>query len=126
MYIYMNLIIYNINTINSNDNNFIKFDKLVNTYSNDEIINELLDDINKKYKLLENNSKISHHDFDDKVNDIYMSKYELILAIYDIKKESLDNDKKKYIDDLINYIKNKKQNNINFYEQINILLQILL
>ena len=108
------------------DNNFIKFDKLVNTYSNDEIINELLDDITKKYKLLESNPEINRYDFDDKINDIYATKYELIIAIYEIKKESIENDKKKYINDIINDIKNKKQNNINYYEQINILLQILL
>jgi hypothetical protein len=110
----------------NNDNNFIKYDKLVNTYSDNEMINDLLDDINKKYASLKNNSEMNQHDFDNKIDDIYATKYEVIIAIYDIKKESLDNDKKNYIDSLINNIKNKKQNNMNYHEEVNILLPILL
>ena len=116
---------YNLFNSDVNNINYIKFNNIENTYHDNDNIIELIKDIKNKYMFLVNDHDNDSTNFDNKLKDIYDLEYELLLAMYDIKNKSFTLDEQHAISNLITEIKVLKNNNHNYYDNINKLLQIL-
>ena len=69
---------------------YIKYDKFIKNYSNNEEIMGLFNLIKQKYNELTQSKSISQLDFDDKLEEIYDTEYDLLVAIAEVKMSKLD------------------------------------
>ena len=69
---------------------YIKYDKFIQNYSDNEEIMGLFNLIKQKYNELTQTKSISQLDFDDKLEEIYDAEYDLLVAIAEVKMSKLD------------------------------------
>jgi hypothetical protein len=113
--------------LTSNQKSFyVKYDKFINNYANNQLIIDLFNLLKSKYNELTMNKTLSEQDFDIKLQEIYDTEFDLLISIFDAKKDTLDNILIEKINKKINYVKDLRTNkNHNFYNELNALSTLI-
>lgn len=118
------------NLANNNDNykiSYIKFDKFIENYSNNELIMNLFNLLKSKYNEITHEQILSEADFNDKMQDIYDTEFDLLIAIADVKLPKMNKNEQNVIQKKINLIKELKINGAhNCDTEINSLVNLLM
>lgn len=117
---------YNMKNDSNTNNNFVKFDKLINVYSDNNDVIQLFNELKNKFDELSFNYELNPEDFNNKINNIHDIEFELLVTIYNLKKDSMNIEQKNNIINNIKNIKEMKHNKPdNYHEEINNLLELL-
>jgi hypothetical protein len=112
----------------SNDKkaSYIKYDKLLENYSDNEVIMDLLNLIKTKYNELTQNKSINQLDFDDKIEEIYDTEFDLLVTISQIKMKRMNKSDANKLEEQINRIKKLRlTNDKNYNLELNNLSELL-
>merc|ERR1712196_627653 len=92
--------------LNKNNVKYVKFNKFLEENKDDPVIMTLYHKLQKNYNILLNTN--NKDKFDQILENIYITEFELLVHVYRNKREKLNNEKKKQIELLINQIKQNK------------------
>jgi hypothetical protein len=105
---------------------YIRYDKFIQNYSNNDEIMSLINLIKVKYNELTQNKSIGMKDFDDKLQEIYDTELDLLCVIAEIKIQQMNPIDAKKIRDQIMLVKTFRINkNPKFIVELNNLSEIL-
>jgi len=91
---------------NNKKSSYVKYDKFIQNYSDNEEVMALFNLIRQKYNELTQNKSISQLDFDDKLEEIYDTEFDLLVAIANVKMNKIDPKDAKNINDKLQNVKN--------------------
>lgn len=105
---------------------YIKYDKFMQNFADNEVVIDLFNLLKSKYNETTMNKSLTPEDFDNKLQEIYDTEFDLLVAISEVKiKQMKDVDAEK-IKKKIEYIKDLRANkNHNFYDELNNLSSLL-
>jgi hypothetical protein len=111
--------------INLNKNNirYVKFNKFLEENKDDTVIMTLYHKLQSNYNLLLNTN--NKDKFDQLLENIYITEFELLVHVYRNKRSKMSNDKKKQIETLINQIKQNKNEEKLWLDKLNKLFNLL-
>lgn len=105
---------------------YIKYDRFMENYSDNEVIMDLFNLLKNKYNELTSNKTLSSTDFDNKLREIYDTELDLLVSIYDIKKAKMNESDKELIQNKIDNIKDLRLNkNSKYFTEITHLSQMI-
>jgi hypothetical protein len=105
---------------------YIKYDRFIDNYSDNELVMNLFNLLKSKYNEITMNKSLSQNDFDTKLQEIYDTEFDLLVAIAEAKSTKLkDSDNEKF-HKKIEYIKDLRSNkNPNYYTELHSLSELL-
>ena len=95
---------------------YIKYDRFIENYADNEVIMDLFNLVKSKYNELTENKSTNQQNFDNKLQEIYDAEFDLLIAINDVKSKKMKDKDVKNINKKIQYIKDlrlAKDNNYN-------------
>jgi len=99
---------------------YIKYDRKMDNYSDNEIIMDLFNLLKSKYNEITMNKSLTQEDFDHKLQEIYDTEFDLLIAIFEVKNKKMKDIDVEKISKKIEYIKDLRSNkNNNFYNELN-------
>lgn len=105
---------------------YIKYDRFMQNYSDNELVMDLFNLLKSKYNEITTNKTLTSEDFDIKLQEIYDTELDLLVAIADIKTKNMKDSNSEKINKKIEYIKDLRANkNPNFYNELNLLSELL-
>lgn len=105
---------------------YIKYDRFMENYIENELVMDLFNLLKSKYNELTMNKSLSTEDFDLKLQEIYDTEFDLLVAIYEVKNKKMKEIDSEKISKKIEYIKDLRANkNSNFYNELNLLSELL-
>jgi hypothetical protein len=105
---------------------YIKYNRFMDNFSNNELIMDLFNLLKSKYNEITMNKSLTDQDFDLKLQEIYDTEFDLLIAIFDVKNKQMKESDIEKINKKIDYIKDLRANkNINFYNELNILSELV-
>jgi hypothetical protein len=105
---------------------YIKYDRFMQNYSDNELVMDLFNLLKSKYNEITTNKTLTSDDFDTKLQEIYDTELDLLVAIADTKTKNMKDTDSEKINKKIEYIKDLRANkNQNFYNELNILSELL-
>jgi len=105
---------------------YINYDKFLANYADNELIMDLFNLLKNKYNEIVINKSLSSNDFETKIQEIYETEFDLLVAIADIKIQKMKDIDSEKIYKKIELIKELKKNkDSNFHNQLNSLSELL-
>ena len=110
----------------NNSSSYIKYDRFIENYSDNELVIDLYNLLKSKYNEITTNKSLSESDFDIKLQEIYDTEFDLLVAIAEIKTKKMKEFDSEKINKKIEYIKELRNNkNSNYYGELNYLSELL-
>ena len=105
---------------------YVKYDRFMQNYSDNELVMNLFNLLKSKYNEITTNKSLTSEDFDTKLQEIYDTELDLLVAIAEVKTKTMKNVDAEKINKKIEYIKDLRANkNPNFYDELNSLSGLL-
>ena len=105
---------------------YVKYDRFMQNYSDNELVMTLFNLLKSKYNEITTNKSLTSEDFDTKLQEIYDTELDLLVAIAEVKTKTMKNVDAEKINKKIEYIKDLRANkNPNFYDELNSLSGLL-
>jgi hypothetical protein len=105
---------------------YIKYDRFIENYSDNELVMDLFNLLKSKYNEITMNKSLSQSDFDTKLQEIYDTEFDLLVAIAEAKSKKMKEPDVEKINKKIEYIKDLRANkNSNYYNELNSLSELL-
>jgi hypothetical protein len=109
-----------------NRSSYIKYDRFIENYSDNDLVIDLYNLLKSKYNEITTNKSLSQGDFDIKLQEIYDTEFDLLVAIGEIKCKKMKESDSNIINKKIEYIKDLRANkNQNYYGELNYLSELL-
>lgn len=110
----------------NNKLSYVKYDRFVENYSDNELIMDLFNLLRTKYNEITMNKSLKNSELDTKLQEIYDTEFDLLIAIYEVKTNKLKESDNEQIKKKIEYIKELRANkNVNYYTELNKLSELL-
>jgi hypothetical protein len=110
----------------NNSSSYVKYDRFMENYSDNELIVDLYNLLKNKYNEITLNKSLTPIDFDIKLQEIYDTEFELLTAIAEIKCVKINTDKSDTIRKKIEHIKELRKNKKpTYYNELNSLSELL-
>jgi hypothetical protein len=110
----------------NNRSSYVKYDRFVENYSDNELVMNLFNLLKSKYNEITMNKSLSGDDFDNKLNEIYDTEFDLLVAVAEAKTKKMKESDSEKINKKIEYIKDLRANkNPNYYGELNTLSELL-
>lgn len=110
----------------NNRSSYVKYDRFIENYSDNELVMDLYNLVKSKYNEITMNKSLSQTDFDVKLQEIYDTEFDLLVAIAETKCKKMKESDSEKINKKIEYIKDLRANkNPNYYEELNSLSELL-
>lgn len=119
--------IYDSDRLNENKKSvYIKYDRFIENYSDNELIMNLFNLLKSKYNEISMNKSLNQHDFDIKLQEIYDTEFDLLLAIAEIKSKKMNNSDNEKINKKIDHVRELRMNkNPNYHIELHSLSELL-
>jgi hypothetical protein len=105
---------------------YIKYDRFIENYSDNELIMDLFNLLKTKYNEITMNKSLSKDDFEIKLQEIYDTEFDLLIAIYDVKTKKMNSEENEKVQKKIEQIKELRNNkNLNYYNELHTLSELL-
>jgi hypothetical protein len=98
---------------------YIKYDRFMQNFADNEVVMDLFNLLKSKYNELTMNKSLTSEDFDNKLQEIYDTEFDLLVAIAKVKTTQMKNTDEEKINKKIEYIKDLRANkNPKFYDEL--------
>lgn len=105
---------------------YVKYDKFIENYSDNELVMDLFNLLKSKYNEITMNKSLSQNDFDAKLQEIYDTEFDLLVAVAEVKSKKMKESDNEKIQKKIEYIKDLRANkNPNYYNELSSLSELL-
>ena len=110
----------------NNSSSYVKYDRFIENYSDNELVMDLYNLVKSKYNEITINKSLTQDDFDAKLQEIYDTEFDLLVAIAETKTKKMKESDSEKINKKIEYIKDLRANkNPNYYGELNSLSELL-
>lgn len=110
----------------NNRSSYIKYDRFIENYSDNELVMDLYNLLKSKYNEITMNKSLSQNDFDIKLQEIYDTEFDLLIAVAETKSKIMKEVDSEKVNKKIEYIKDLRANkNPNYYGELNSLSELL-
>jgi hypothetical protein len=111
---------------NDKKSSYVKYDRFIENYSDNELIMDLFNLLKSKYNEITMNKSLSQNDFDTKLEEIYDTEFDLLVAVADAKSKKMKEVDNEKIQKKIEYIKDMRANkNPNYHMELSSLSELL-
>lgn len=105
---------------------YVKYDRFMQNYADNELVMDLFNLLKSKYNEITTNKSLSNEDFDNKLQEIYDTELDLLVAISEVKTKQMKEIDVEKINKKIEYIKDLRANkNQNFYNELSQLSKLI-
>lgn len=105
---------------------YVKYDRFMQNFAENEVVMNLFNLLKSKYNEITMNKSLTSEDFDNKLQEIYDTEFDLLVAIAEVKTKQIKDTDAEKINKKIEYIKDLRANkNQNFYDELNKLSELL-